>query len=125
MRSSSACSSATCASITSVLVATPAANRSAMTRRASAALRTPASAAAIAASAETEIGRALADLDVDVRVELLQPLFGGALIGGRLGHFGAHAAAVEERPAQVHADVPRRLPRRPARKDLGFGRATS
>src|SRR5204862_1930602 len=49
VRSSSAWSSATWASRTSVLVATPAPNRSPTTRRASLALRTASSAAAIAA----------------------------------------------------------------------------
>ena len=52
VRSSSACNSAVCASSTSMFVATPALNRSAITRRASAADRTPTSAASIAAVAD-------------------------------------------------------------------------
>ena len=74
MRSSSACSSATCASSTSVLVATPTLKRSATTRRASAALRTPSSAATSDARAESRSRRRCADLDGDQRVELGQPL---------------------------------------------------
>ena len=110
VRSSCAWSSATCASRISVLVETPAANRSPTTRRASEAERTASLAAAIDALRRVEIQSPLQHLDLQLAVELGQPFLGGQLGGRLLRDVGCHATAVPERPAEVHAGVPRRLP---------------
>ena len=126
VRSSPAWSSATCASSTSVLVATPASNRS------------PSDPARLGGGTQRvgggrhrgagrfEVEAALPDLDVEDRVELREPLADRPLVGGGLGDVRPDAPEVVKRPGDVHADVPRRLPRRrSAGRSAGSGCAKS
>ena len=110
VRSSSACNSAVCASSTSMFVATPALNRSAITRRASAADRTPTPAASIAAVGRRQLRHPLPDLDFDAGIEITQSRVHGTAVRRRFCRLRANAPSVEQRPANVHANVPRRRP---------------
>src|SRR5690606_7699765 len=69
-------------------------------------------------AAGTKVENAVPDLRRDDLVEVLQPLLRGRDRRTRFGGFGIGAAAVEERPGEVDAKVPRGLPALVARKDL-------
>ena len=114
---SSASSSATCATSTSVLVATPAANRSATTRRASAALlmRIQRAALTIAWLVCRSSSRCRTSAAHN-GVELGEALAGGEYRRRRFGRLRLGAAEIEEVPVEVDADVPRLLPFTLARK---------
>ena len=57
-----------------------------------------------------QLGHPLADLDLDAGIEIPQPRLDGAAVRRRFRRFRANAPSVEQRPANVHADVPRRRP---------------
>ena len=109
------------ASSTSVLVATPALNRSPTTRRASVALRTPSVPRAIAARLESSSSRRCCTSNATCRSKSAARASSGARCRGRLGLLGAAAAAVPERPADVDRHVPRVLPAAVRGKMRGFG----
>ena len=111
VRSSSAWSSATCASSTSVFV--DQARLEALGDDAARLGRRRAPRRArrgSTARAALDVELALPHLEVQHRVELGQALLDGALVRSRLGDVGLHAAAVPERPRDVDADVPGRVP---------------
>ena len=121
VRSSSACSSATCASSRSTLVATPAVKRSLTTRRASAALRTPSVAATTAATRRFEVQPALRDLECS-RLSNSASRARSARSTAAASAFSARARPPSQSDQlSVDAHVPRVVGGRAARHDARVG----
>ena len=128
--SSSASSSATSLSSSSVLVATPDAKRSPITRRASVAAATASAGRFERGARRLEVQQPLPRLNCDRVVELLHARAQGAAWATAAARSARAAPAVPERPRHVHAEVPAGVPAidarhealvRPRRLDGGHG----